>query len=179
MTMKAFPVLLISSVILFSCQPDRKAENLKKMQHPSHQYNFVHLNSDAVKYLETDYIPIYSDIYHMDGTKRFLLTSTLSVRNTSLTDTVYVFSANYNDSYGKQLRKYVESTILLKPLESIEFVVEYEEDKGGAGASFLVEWGADENAGQLLIQAVMTGTSNQQGLSFSTEAKVIKQEYRD
>ena len=179
MPMKAFPVLLLVSIILLSCQPEKKAENLKKMQHPSHQYSFVDLNSGAVKYLETDYIPVYSDIYHMDGTKRFLLTSTLSVRNTSLTDTVYIFSANYNDSYGKQLRKYIDSTILLKPLESVEFVVEYEEDKGGAGASFIVEWGADKNSNQLLIQAVMTGTSNQQGLSFLTEAKVIKQEYRD
>jgi len=177
--MKNVCTTLLLLFILAACQPEKKAENLKKMQHPSHKYTFVDLDSKAVKYLETDYIPIYSDIYHMDGTKRFLLTSTLSIRNTSLTDPVYVFTANYNDSYGKQLRQYIDSTILLKPLESIEFVVEHEENKGGAGASFLVEWGAEKNASQLLIQAIMTGTSNQQGLSFSTEAKIIKQEFRN
>ncbi|WP_163707786.1 DUF3124 domain-containing protein [Mangrovibacterium lignilyticum] len=177
--MKANYLLLIVLFFLLSCQSGKKEENLKKMNHPSHQYTFVDLGSEAVGYLEIDYIPIYSDIYHIDGTKRFLLTSTLSIRNTSLTDTVYVFGADYNDSYGKLLRKYTDSTISLKPLESIEFVVEHKEDQGGAGASFLVEWGADKNASQLLIQAVMTGTSNQQGLSFLTEAKIIKQEFRN
>ena len=43
----------------------------------------------------------------------------------------------------------------------------------------LVEWGADRNASQLLIQAVMTGTSNQQGLSFLTESKIVKQQFRN
>lgn len=173
-----YGLILLAFVLLASCESSEKENNKLKMHHPSHQYSFVDLSPDAVNYLETDYIPIYSDIYHIDGTKRFLLTSTLSIRNTSLSDTVYVFSANYNDSYGKQLRQYVQSTILLKPLEAIEFVVEYEEDKGGAGASFIVEWGANENDEQLLIQAIMTGTSNQQGLSFSTNAKVIKQQFR-
>lgn len=177
--MKTIYISVLLIVLLAACQQEKRAETLDKMRHPSHQYTFVDLQSDAVKYLETDYIPIYSDIYHIDGTKRFLLTSTLSIRNSSLTDSVYVFSADYNDSYGKQLRKYIDSTILLKPLESIEFVVEHQEDKGGAGASFLVEWGADRNACQLLIQAVMTGTSNQQGLSFLTESKIVKQQYRD
>ncbi|PTN10070.1 DUF3124 domain-containing protein [Mangrovibacterium marinum] len=177
--MKISYSLILAALLIGACQPQKKAENMKKMQHPSHKYTFVDLQSNAVNYLETNYVPIYSDIYHIDGTKRFLLTSTLSIRNTSLTDTAYVFSANYNDSYGKQLRKYIDSTILLKPLESIEFVVEYQEDQGGAGASFLVDWGARENAGQLLIQAVMTGTSNQQGLSFLTEAKIVKQMFRD
>jgi len=177
--MKTIMTALFIISIISACNPGKKEEKQKKMSHPSHQYTFVELTKDAAKYLETDYIPIYSDIYHIDGTKRFLLTSTLSIRNTSLTDNVFVFSANYNDSYGQLLRQYIQSTIRLKPLESIEFVVEHQEDKGGAGASFLVEWGADKNAGQLLIQAVMTGTSNQQGLSFLTEAKIVKQEYRD
>ena len=177
--MKANQLILGILILVVSCQTEKKEENRKKINHPSHQYTFVDTKADAVNYLETDYIPIYSDIYHMDGTKRFLLTSTLSIRNTSLTDSVYVFSANYNDSYGKQLRAYIDSTILLKPLEAIEFVVEYNEDKGGAGASFLVDWGAGRDDGQLLIQAVMTGTSNQQGLSFLTEAKIVNQQFRN
>ncbi|WP_372774150.1 DUF3124 domain-containing protein [Mangrovibacterium sp.] len=177
--MKSYLQPLLILLMICSCQPSQKDENLNRVNHPSHQYSFVDIQPDSMGYLETDYVPIYSDIYHIDGTNRFLLTSTLSIRNTSLTENVFVFSANYNDSYGKQLRQYIDSTILLKPLESIEFVVEHKENKGGAGASFLVEWGADKNGEQLLIQAVMTGTSNQQGLSFMTEAKIVKQIYRD
>lgn len=159
-------------LVISACNEQKNTENPKKIR-PSHQYSYVDLAADDVNYLETDYIPIYSDIYHIDGTKRFLLTATLSIRNTSLTENAYVFDARYNDSYGKELRRYLDKTILLKPLESIEYVVEHSEDEGGAGASFIIRWGADKGTGQLLIQAVMTGTSNQQGLSFMTEAKKI------
>ena len=162
-------------VVLLSCNNDKNQLETTKRLYPSHNYTFVNETADMVNYLETDYVPVYSDIYHMDGTKRFLLTSTLSIRNISLSDSVYLFRSDYHDSYGVLLRSYVDSTIMLKPLESIEFVVEYKEDKGGVGANFIIEWGADVSAGQLLIQAVMTGTSNQQGLSFLTEGKVIKQ----
>lgn len=171
--MKTAVFALAGLLALAGCQTETPRTDSKKNR-PSHQYAFVDLAPEAVNYLETDYVPVYSDIYHMDGTKRFLLTTTLSIRNTSLNDSVYLFRARYNDSYGQELRQYIDKTILLKPLESIEFVVEYSEDEGGAGASFLIDWGADKNANQLLIQAVMTGTSNQQGLSFLTEAKVVK-----
>ena len=47
-------------------------------------------------------------------------------------------SAVYNDSYGNRLCDYVDSTILVSPLESIEFVVEGRENIGGAGANFII-----------------------------------------
>ncbi len=174
-TMKQLSIPLMILLAFVSCQGPIQKENKLKANHPSHQYSFVQASPESMHYLETDYVPVYSDIYHIDGTKRFPLTSTLSIRNNSLSDSAYIFRADYNDSYGQLLRQYIDSTILLKPLESIEFVVEYKEDKGGAGASFIIHWGAKENKNQLLIQAIMTGTSNQQGLSFSTEAKVIQQ----
>ncbi len=164
----AFPV------VLYSCQTGHEQGNPERIMHPSHKYTFVNVTSDKMGYLETDYLPVYSDIYHMDGTRRFLLTSTISIRNTSLSDSAYVFKANYHDSYGTLLRNYIDKPILIKPLESIEFVVENKEDKGGAGANFIIEWGGKSYSDQLLIQAIMTGTSNQQGLSFTTDAKIIK-----
>lgn len=123
--------------------------------------------------MEIVYVPVYSDIYHLDGTKRFLLTATVSIRNISLKDSSYVLNAVYNDSYGKLLRSFATKPILLKPLESIEFVIEDKEDKGGAGASFIVEWGGSRNSGQMLIQSVMIGTTGQQGISFTSKGEVI------
>ena len=105
-------------VVLLSCNNDKNQLETTKRLYPSHNYTFVNETADMVNYLETDYVPVYSDIYHMDGTKRFLLTSTLSIRNISLSDSVYVFRADYHDSYGVLLRSYVDSTIMLKPLES-------------------------------------------------------------
>jgi lysine/ornithine N-monooxygenase len=163
-------VLLLS--IFISCQ-NKVADSNKRINYPSHNYTFVNLDTAALKYKEIVYVPVYSDIYHLDGTKRFLLTTTVSVRNISLKDSAYVLNAVYNDSYGKQLRSFVSKSILLKPLESIEYVIEDAEDKGGAGASFIIEWGGSKNSNQMLIQSVMIGTSGQQGISFTAKGEVI------
>lgn len=165
-------------MLLFaSCAMDRE-EKLKKRSHPSHVYNFVELKQQNLGYWEQDYVAVYSDIYHKDGSERFLLTTTLSIRNTSLTDSAYILSAIYNDSYGKQIANYVDSTILLSPLESIEFVVGEKESEGGAGAHFLVDWTARSFSDQLLIQTVMIGSYGQQGISFAINAKKIGMELK-
>ena len=64
-------------------------------------------------------------------------------------------------------------TLLLLPMESIEFVDEDGEKAGGAGANFIIEWAATNYSSQLLVQSIMIGTYGQQGVSFFTEAKVI------
>jgi hypothetical protein len=173
-------VLIWSIAILLaisSCSVDKQAD-IKKRSHPSHKYNFVEIAYDNLGYREKDYVPVYSDIYHKDGSERFLLTTTLSVRNTSLTDSAYILSAVYNDSYGKKLTEYIDSTILLAPLESIEFVIGEKESQGGAGAHFLVDWTAPEFSNQLLIQSIMIGSYGQQGISFTANAKVIQREHQ-
>jgi hypothetical protein len=59
-------------------------------------------------------------------------------------------------------------------MESIEFVVEESEKAGGSGANFIIEWAATNYSDQLLIQSIMIGTFGDQGISFLTDAKVIK-----
>jgi hypothetical protein len=169
------PILLL--VLSLSCQNKAKETN-KKVNFPSHNYAFVNLDTASLNYKEIVYVPVYSDIYHLDGTKRFLLTATVSVRNISLKDSAFVLNAVYNDSYGKLLRSFATTPILLKPLESIEFVIEDKEDKGGAGASFILEWGGSKYANQLLIQSVMIGTTGQQGISFTSKGEVISRTER-
>ena len=163
-------VLLLS--IFISCQ-NKATDTNKRVNYPSHNYTYVNLDIAKLKYKEIVYVPVYSDIYHLDGTKRFLLTTTVSIRNISLKDSAYVLNAVYNDSYGKQLRSFASKTILLKPLESIEYVIEDAEDKGGAGASFILEWGGSKNSNQMLIQSVMIGTTGQQGISFTAKGEVM------
>ena len=163
-------VLLLS--IFISCQ-NKETDTNKKINYPSHNYTYVNLDTATLKYKEIVYVPVYSDIYYHDGTKRFLLTVTVSIRNISLKDSSYILNAVYNDSYGKLLRSFASKPILLKPLESIEFVIEDKEDKGGAGASFILEWGGSKHSDQMLIQSVMIGTEGQQGISFTAKGEVI------
>jgi len=175
-----YTTILLFFVILAGCHlNNKKADKQIKQSHPSHVYNFVKVDTSQLKYFETNYLPVYSDIYYQDGTKRLPVTTTISIRNTSLTDSAYIISSVYYDSYGKELNSYLDSTLLLSPLESIELVVKEEENEGGAGANFIIEWAAKKYADQLLIQSVMISTYGQQGVSFLSEAKVIKREMRD
>lgn len=138
------------------------------------QYTLVPVDSLDLKYIETDYTPVYSEIYHMDGTRRFKLTTTVSIRNTTLADSAYILKSTYYDSNGTVLREYLESALLLPPLASIEFVVEESEEFGGVGANFIVKWGANSSKSQILIQSIMIGTYGQQGISFVTDSRIIE-----
>lgn len=141
---------------------------------PSKNYNKADVQWDSLAYSEKIYVPVYSEIYHQNGQHTFLLTATLSIRNTSLKDTVYLKNINYYDSEGKELKHYLTNIIYLKPLESVEFVVGYNESEGGVGANFLLDWAGSSQKAIPLIQAVMIGTTSQQGISFITEGVKIQ-----
>ncbi|HCE56688.1 MAG TPA: hypothetical protein DER09_02550 [Prolixibacteraceae bacterium] len=177
--MKNF-VFIVALLIFTGCGNSfNKQEKKQKETHPSHKYHFVEIDTTQMHYFETDYLPVYSDIYFGDGTKRFPITATVSLRNTSLTDSAYILSARYYDSYGKMLHAYIDSTLLLSPLESVELVVEEGEKAGGAGANFIIDWAAPKYSNQMLIQSVMISTYGQQGVSFLSEAKVILRKNRE
>ncbi|GJM31630.1 MAG: hypothetical protein DHS20C18_06310 [Saprospiraceae bacterium] len=142
---------------------------------PSKKYHYRDIDWAHLLYQEKVYVPIYSDIYHMSGERRFLLTATLSIRNSNLQDTMYVQTVEYYDSEGQLSKKYLNKTIALHPLESVEFVVENKEDQGGAGASFIVHWGTNSPVVKTVIQGVMIGTISQQGISFMTEGVVVEE----
>lgn len=166
-------IVLIFILALCACNTN-ETQQIGKKSHPSHIYTYTDIDSSCLKYFESDYVPVYSDIYHRDGTKRFLLATTISIRNTSCVDSAYILTATYYDSFGKELFEYIDSTILLSPLESIEFVVEEKENIGGAGANFIINWAAKKYNDQILIQSIMIGSYGQQGISFLSNAKVIK-----
>ena len=160
-----WPVLISIS----ACGPGESGP----IHYPSQRYEYTDIHPDSLQYRADVYIPVYSDIYYLDGTRRFPLTTTLSLRNASLTDPLYVLEIDYFDSAGNLLRNYIDRTLLLHPMESVEFVVEEKEKRGGTGANFLVRWGAIKKTVPPVIQAVMIGTEGQQGLSFTTEGLVI------
>ncbi|HOE04210.1 MAG TPA: DUF3124 domain-containing protein [Bacteroidales bacterium] len=151
--------------ILVACGPTENSEK----HFPSANYHYTDIDTSNMMVFGRVYVPAYSDIYQTDGTRRFSLTATLSIRNVGFTDTVYIYSIDYYDSHGKLLRKYAEKTLMLLPLESLEFVVEGKENKGGAGANFIVEWTAARQVHNPLIQTVMIGTEERQGISFCTD----------
>ena len=125
---------------------------------------------------QTVYVPVYSHIFAEDRyrDRPFLLTATLSVRNTDPERPFTLQRVDYYDSEGALLQRYLEAPITLAPLASTHYIVPESEAKGGAGAKFLIEWQAPAAVSEPIIEAVMIGTKLQQGISFISTGRAIK-----
>ena len=125
---------------------------------------------------QTVYVPVYSHIFADDRyrDRPFLLTATLSVRNTDPERPFTLKSVDYYDSEGGLLQRYLEAPVTLAPLASTHYIVPESEAKGGAGAKFLIEWQAPAAVSEPIIEAVMIGTKLQQGISFISTGRAIK-----
>jgi hypothetical protein len=124
---------------------------------------------------QTIYVPIYSHIYTRDKNRVINLSATLSVRNTDAQNPIRINSARYYDTNGALLKAYVDTPLRLGPMASTDFVVAEDDTSGGAGANFIVEWSAGVEVTDPVVEAVMISTASQQGISFVSIGRVIKE----
>jgi Protein of unknown function (DUF3124) len=120
------------------------------------------------------YVPIYSHIYMWERSRTLNLTATLSVRNPDLTQPMILTTVDYYNSDGQRVRNYLEQSVELGPMASTSFVVDQEDTSGGSGAAFVVEWVAQQEVAVPVIEAIMINTSGNQGISFISPGRVIK-----
>jgi hypothetical protein len=137
----------------------------------------THTLSDVKKYQgQMVYVPIYSHIYHGDRVQHPLyLTATLSIRNTDPDYPITITSINYYNSEGKLLKSYLQNHVKLSPLTSTRVIIPESDKSGGSGASFMVTWESRTKVTAPLIEAIMIGTKGQQGVSFTSPGRVIKE----
>ncbi len=120
------------------------------------------------------YLSIYSQIYSFSESTQHELTVTVSLRNTDEHNSFYLKRADYFDSHGDGIKKYLRNSIEIQPLETLEIIINENDISGGTGANFLFEWFCQKGATEPIFEAVMISTKGQQGLSFTTTAKRIK-----
>jgi len=135
--------------------------------------NILETHSVDIKIPKTDfrdtvYVPIYSEIYSKTKDTKFLLTATLSIRNTSMTDSIFISTIDYYNTTGELVRKFLSKNIILKPLETIDYVIEEKDITGGTGANFIIIWSAKRCNLNPIFQGVMISTNGQQGISYIT-----------
>jgi hypothetical protein len=124
--------------------------------------------SDSLLDNGSTYLSIYSQINSFDfGTKQGL-TVTVSMRNIYDEDTLYISGIRSYDTDGHLMTNYIENTIDLRPLETLEIIIDEEEEYGGSGGNFIFDWYAKEGK-EPLFEAVMIRSSGQQGISFTTQ----------
>lgn len=156
-------------IAIFSCNDSTQQP---KAHYPNRNYQFVSVDKKSFSTVEQYYVPVYSSIYGATGRHEYYLTATLSIRNIGYTDSLYISKIYYYDSNGNLLKKYLDSTALLKPMASMEVVIPTNEKEGGAGANFVVECLGNNILNEPLIQTVMTTSDLRVG--FSTNAVKIK-----
>ncbi|HPQ70088.1 MAG TPA: DUF3124 domain-containing protein [bacterium] len=122
---------------------------------------------------QTVYVPVYSHIYHREDME-FDLTTTLSIRNTDFNNSIVIYTVKYFDTTGKLVRDYADTPLILPAMATLDYIVGERDRTGGSGANFIVEWFAEKDVSEPIIESVMIGTSGQQGISFLSVGKVIK-----
>ena len=122
---------------------------------------------------QTVYVPAYSHIYSGDREQPIYLTVTLSVRNTDPAHPITITRAEYYDSDGRLIKRYVESPQVIKAMAAARYVIKESDKVGGSGASFLVSWRADRAVNPALIETVMISSRHTLGISFTSRGQVI------
>lgn len=124
---------------------------------------------------QTVYVPAYSHIYMGDRKKPFYLTATLVIRNSDPSTPITVTSANYIDSSGRLVRRFLSVPLIVRPLSSLRYVIDESDKVGGSGASFLVNWKSAARVSQPVVESIMIGTGMQQGISFTSRGQVVRE----
>ncbi|HWH62220.1 MAG TPA: DUF3124 domain-containing protein [Ginsengibacter sp.] len=139
------------------------------IHYPSEQYEYISIDTSKIAFKTSIYVPIYSHVYILDGTRPLNLAATLSIRSTDFSDSIFISKVDYYNSKGELIKKYLNKILLLKPMHSAAFVVVESNTEGGAGAYFIINWSAKKSISGPLIQAVMLGTALNSGFSFKTD----------
>ena len=124
------------------------------------------------------YLPIYAVIQYGDldrsGAARELPVSSLvSIHNTDLDKPIRLLSARYFATDGKFLRNFVPAPRVLKPMETVEFLVERRDVVGGSGANFVIQWESASPASPPLVQALHVELQTNRAIVFTTDAVLI------
>jgi hypothetical protein len=163
--MKTIFKIIFLSIVFLSCQSETDKYPVKQADWKSRKSD---INNYTDYILGKTYLPVYSHIYHIHENRTFDLAITISIRNVSMTDSVYILNANYYNTIGDNIREYLEDPIYLKPLETIEIIIAEKDIEGGSGANFVFDWATKNDKNPPLFEAVMISTNGQQGLSFTT-----------
>ena len=119
------------------------------------------------------YVPAYSHIYFGNKERPLLLSITLSIRNVDPNRQITVSSVKYYKTEGALVREILDKPLDLQPLGSVRYVIAQDDNTGGSGANFIVEWKSKNQVNPPIIETVMIGTQNQLGISFTSRGMPI------
>ncbi|WP_417291635.1 DUF3124 domain-containing protein [Corallibacter sp.] len=164
--MKHLFIYLLTCIILISCNDTKEISSINPI---NWQERFIDLSTKDSLTNGSSYLSVYSEIYSMTEHRTINLTATVSLRNISVKDSVFILNADYYNTHGDLIRNYFKKPIYIKPLETLEIIIDEKDSHGGSGANFIFDWKTHPNNSEPHFEAVMISTSGQQGISFTTQ----------
>jgi len=124
------------------------------------------------------YLPVYANVQYGDrdgsgNTRQLPVSALVSIHNTDLDRPMRVIAARYYATDGKFIRNFLATPRVLKPMETLEFLVERRDVAGGSGSNFVVQWAADAMVSPPLVQALHLEIQTNRSIVFTTDAVVI------
>ena len=122
------------------------------------------------------YIPAYAYL-KIQGKRQTVLplSTTLFVHNTSQETGLTITSIKHYDGKGVLIKEYAPEPVKLAPLAALDLLVEEPKENRGSGTCFVVTWMAEKPISPPLAESVMIGTAGQQGISYSSVGRVIRE----
>ena len=173
-------ILALSSLIMTGCmegdEHHEKITKTEKKKKETKQYSYFYPVKDSITKIdkrETAYVPVYSHVYTSED-KYEPVGITLSVRNTDFSQNLLVENISYYNTSGDLIETYIEQPHILKPMASIDFIIDLRDMRGGSGANFIVKWAGSKELSTPIIQAVMVNNSVNRAFSFITDGYTVK-----
>lgn len=114
------------------------------------------------------YLSVYTEIYARNENRTYPLTATISIRNMSSQDSVFIEKAEYFNTNGDLIHTYLNKSIYVNPLETLEIIISETQEYGGSGGKFIFNWSTKNEKVYPVFDAIMISSSGQQGFSFMT-----------
>ena len=132
---KTLSLLVLVVVIIASCKKEAKISSINPV---NWQKREVKGNLPDSLIRGSSYLSIYSQIYSESETRVHDLAATVSIRNTSRTDTIYLDRADYYNTAGSMIRSYFNHSIFVTPMETVEIIIDQVDQEGGHWSQFHV-----------------------------------------
>ncbi len=170
-TIKILIVLFLYSFFTIGCSEKKEVTDKKQKEH-SYFYPATTSNMEQ-QTTKTVYVPVYSHVYTSEE-KYERMGITLSIRNTDSNENMLVKNILYYNTEGDLIETFIDKPHYLKPMASIDFIVDLRDMRGGSGANFIIKWEGSQTLLSPVIQAVMVNNTGNRAFSFITEGYTIK-----
>jgi hypothetical protein len=165
--MKRILYFLLVTMVLTACSSNEESDEMPPEEKWADRIATISAKDSLIE--GTTYLSVYSHIFSISELRRHDLTVTISLRNTSKIERVFIKSAEYFNTDGRLVKSYLEQPIFINPMETAEIMIFEKDIKGGTGGNFIFDWATANKNNKPFFEAVMISTIGQQGLSFSTQ----------